>query len=212
MRVANEGKIKMTPTKPLHCLSVQQPWAWAICAGIKTVENRNWSTDYRGPVAIHASSSAASLRALEPQWPGISRDPRFVRGAIIGLAELVDVRPLDGELADNPWAEGPVCLVFDRARLFTRPLDNKGKLMLHRVADALVSAILAADRDRAPGPDLQQRRHVEQRLLGDEVAICRRRGCACTEAGDWPGAEAVGRRLVELEPQGVFGYQLISQA
>ena len=23
----------------MKCLSIQQPWAWAICAGVKTVEN-----------------------------------------------------------------------------------------------------------------------------------------------------------------------------
>jgi hypothetical protein len=36
-------------------LSVRQPYATLICAGIKTVENRTWKTDYRGRILIHAS-------------------------------------------------------------------------------------------------------------------------------------------------------------
>jgi hypothetical protein len=36
-------------------LSVKQPYATLICAGVKTVENRTWKTDYRGRLLIHAS-------------------------------------------------------------------------------------------------------------------------------------------------------------
>src|SRR5664280_3664302 len=37
----------------VRILSVQQPWAWAIVEGHKRVENRTWTTPYRGPVLIH---------------------------------------------------------------------------------------------------------------------------------------------------------------
>jgi hypothetical protein len=36
--------------------SLKQQWAWAVAAGKKTIENRIWSTPYRGTVYIHASS------------------------------------------------------------------------------------------------------------------------------------------------------------
>jgi len=55
----------------MKCISIRQPWAWLIvrpdiigedtrarayAAGlIKDIENRDWLTRYRGPVAIHAS-------------------------------------------------------------------------------------------------------------------------------------------------------------
>jgi hypothetical protein len=39
-------------------LSVKQPYATLICAGIKTVENRTWKTDYRGKLLIHASGDS----------------------------------------------------------------------------------------------------------------------------------------------------------
>lgn len=36
-------------------LTVKQPWALLLIAGLKDVENRNWKTEYRGPLYIHAS-------------------------------------------------------------------------------------------------------------------------------------------------------------
>lgn len=39
----------------MKCLSVETLYAYQICFGFKDVENRNWKTDYRGPLYIHAS-------------------------------------------------------------------------------------------------------------------------------------------------------------
>jgi len=38
-------------------LSVKNPLSYAICAGIKDVENRSWKTDYRGELYIHSSGN-----------------------------------------------------------------------------------------------------------------------------------------------------------
>lgn len=38
-------------------LSLRQPWAWMVVHGGKRIENRKWSTDYRGPILIHAAQS-----------------------------------------------------------------------------------------------------------------------------------------------------------
>ena len=35
-------------------ISINQPWAWLIVNGFKPVENRNWYTEYRGRVLVHA--------------------------------------------------------------------------------------------------------------------------------------------------------------
>jgi hypothetical protein len=35
-------------------LSIRQPWASLIVAGLKPVENRSWRVRYRGPLLIHA--------------------------------------------------------------------------------------------------------------------------------------------------------------
>ncbi|MDR0568176.1 MAG: ASCH domain-containing protein [Spirochaetaceae bacterium] len=42
-------------------LSVYQPYATLICAGVKTVENRKWTTKHRGKPLIHASGKEHSF-------------------------------------------------------------------------------------------------------------------------------------------------------
>jgi hypothetical protein len=38
----------------LPCISILQPWAWLIVNGHKDIENRGWSTGFRGRILIHA--------------------------------------------------------------------------------------------------------------------------------------------------------------
>jgi len=37
----------------MTALSIRNPWAWAIIAGLKPVENRAWKTSFRGRIAVH---------------------------------------------------------------------------------------------------------------------------------------------------------------
>jgi len=39
----------------MKALTVQQPWATLEAIKAKKIETRSWKTDYRGPLAIHAS-------------------------------------------------------------------------------------------------------------------------------------------------------------
>ena len=39
----------------MKAISLWQPWASAMAIGAKQIETRGWSTNYRGPVAIHAA-------------------------------------------------------------------------------------------------------------------------------------------------------------
>lgn len=39
----------------MKALTLWQPWASLVALGIKTIETRSWSTQYRGPLAIHAA-------------------------------------------------------------------------------------------------------------------------------------------------------------
>ena len=40
----------------MKAVTVKQPWAGLIMAGMKDIENRTWETEYRGKLLIHASS------------------------------------------------------------------------------------------------------------------------------------------------------------
>jgi hypothetical protein len=39
----------------MKTISLIEPWATLVAIGAKTIETRSWPTDYRGPIAIHAS-------------------------------------------------------------------------------------------------------------------------------------------------------------
>lgn len=76
----------------MKVLTVHQPWAWAISKGFKDVENRSWSTNYRGRLAIHAGLSKKSLKDLKivQQLTQINK-PDLKFGAIICTVDLIDV-------------------------------------------------------------------------------------------------------------------------
>ena len=41
----------------MKTLSIKQPWAYLIAAGIKDIENRTWQTKFRGKILIHATKN-----------------------------------------------------------------------------------------------------------------------------------------------------------
>src|SRR5687768_17402022 len=118
------------------CLSVQQPWAWAIVTGIKRVENRVWPTAYRGPLLIHAGKSKSRLGDEGDSLPGLPPYDELPYGAVVGVVELVDcVRP--EAVAGLPFAEGPWCFVLAGARELT-PVPYSGQQRLFHVPDSVV--------------------------------------------------------------------------
>lgn len=128
----------------VRCLAVRQPWAWAIVAGAKTIENRSWSTDYRGPIVIQASTTKAAVnqlaRSATPRLPPLP----VAYSALIGVVDLLDVVPMSEQLEENPWAWGPYCWRLGNARAFAEPIPAKGKLNLYSLGDELVPPVQAA--------------------------------------------------------------------
>lgn len=105
----------------LPAISIRQPWAHAIVAGLKDVENRTWRTKYRGPVLIHAGKTKdtselwsyidlKSRRGIEAKTGAEWR--AMVFGGIIGVAEIVDCV----SQMDSPWFTGPWGFVLRNAR------------------------------------------------------------------------------------------------
>jgi hypothetical protein len=73
----------------MKCLSVAQPWAWAIIFGGKWIENRNWKTDYRGRLAVHASRNRNFGGFAWRDVPGWSPPlDTLDYGCVIGFVEL----------------------------------------------------------------------------------------------------------------------------
>jgi len=87
-------------------LSVRQPWASLIVLGLKTIEIRSWSTDYRGCLFIHASKTLddRAMKRFQIENPSV--------GALIGTVELIRVERFTEstweELADEHLEIGPL--------------------------------------------------------------------------------------------------------
>ena len=45
----------MSDPSSMRGLTLTQPWASLVAIGAKRIETRSWSTNYRGPIAIHAA-------------------------------------------------------------------------------------------------------------------------------------------------------------
>lgn len=119
----------MSAPRIVPALSVRQPWAWAIVAGHKTVENRVWSTVYRGPLLIHASTRfvRADVEALRRGHGLAPQDGELIFGAVIGRVQLVDVVTDSGDAFALP---GHYHFVLAAAEALRRPVPCKGRLGL----------------------------------------------------------------------------------
>lgn len=118
----------------MKALTIHQPWASLIAAGVKTIETRSWSTRHRGPLAIHAGKARPECTQWEdgpfddigphqfggwvnddghlvedPWWLSLAPMHReYIRmplGAVTAVANLVDVVPMI-EGADEPPETG----------------------------------------------------------------------------------------------------------
>jgi len=96
-------------------LSIRQPWAWLIAHGLKDIENRDWSTKFRGRFLIHTGKKvdAAAWDWIRDQFNIDLPGPRVIEtGGIVGEAELVDCVTDH----DSPWFFGKYGFVIENAR------------------------------------------------------------------------------------------------
>lgn len=128
----------MTDQTTLRCLAVKPPFAWAIAVGAKDIENRSWSTDYRGPFVIQASSGQTETNRIAKKFRPKAPPPAGIQYmALIGIADLVDVVPVGPALETSPWAYGRYCWRIANARIFETPIPAKGKLNLYHLDERL---------------------------------------------------------------------------
>lgn len=80
----------------MKALSIQQPWAWLIANDFKDIENRSWSTKFRGEFLIHAGKKfdKESYEYIKETHPEIKMPEieylKLETGGIIGMAEIRD--------------------------------------------------------------------------------------------------------------------------
>jgi hypothetical protein len=145
----------------MKALSIRQPWAGLIVAGIKNIENRSWMTKYQGPLVIVSTKT--------PEKPDVWR---VVRAKVkeLGLAfpeslcncdgyalGVVDFRHVvyladDGEIeTDHPhlttaiyqtwWERDSVGFILEHPRRLPHPLPVRGALGLYTLPAEVAAKI-----------------------------------------------------------------------
>lgn len=169
----------------MKCLSIQQPWSWLIVNGYKDIENRNWSTDVRGCILIHAGKQADTtffdedgllslpyaehicgkdIAALMPE-----RLSDYERGGIVGYATLQKVV----SQSESPWFVGRYGFVLTQRRPVPfMPL--RGQLNFFDVPAEIETEITRIRDERGWSADMADMAQIKQewreyRLAGDET-------------------------------------------
>jgi hypothetical protein len=130
-----------TGARHRYALTVWQPWAGLIMAGIKDVENRTWRTSYRGPLLIHAGSGTDE-QGMEQHADEIVASGADVRvRGILGTVNLVDV----ARNHSSAWAL-PDCWhwVLQDPRRLVEPVPARGMPGLWRPNDDVLAAVRGA--------------------------------------------------------------------
>ena len=109
----------------IKALSLWQPWASLMVAGVKLHETRHWSTEYRGPLAIHAAKTLDLAAAPDELCdavlgPGWRRD--LPLGKVLGVGVLARVSKAE-QVADHLTAADAASGNFARGRFAWRVED-----------------------------------------------------------------------------------------
>lgn len=115
----------------MKAITLHQPWASLMAAGIKTIETRSSPTAYRGPLAIHAGKQMAFddylLELLH------SDGFELPRGGVLCIVELFEVVPTETirglskeEYAFGDFSDGRFAWRTRMLEVFKEPIPARG--------------------------------------------------------------------------------------
>ncbi len=117
----------------MKCLSISQPFADLIISKKKTIELRKWNTNFRGEFLIHSP-----LKIRKEDCERLKINNKFVTGAIIGKAELYDVKRYNSikeirdeqkfHLASKRHFDKKFGFMLKNAKALREPIPYKGQL------------------------------------------------------------------------------------
>lgn len=117
---------------PARALSIARPWAGLIVHGYKPVENRTWSTRYRGTLIVHASQRWDRAVADIAEALGLPGSKHGHATGYVGSVDLVDVHHATDCGGCSIWAEpGAWHWVMQRAQQLSTPIPGPGRLGLY---------------------------------------------------------------------------------
>jgi len=136
----------------VKAISIRQAGAWLIVTGHRDIENRDWPTDFRGRVYVHAD--------LEQDYdvchgyPAHISDWREVQirsdlGAIVGEVDIIDCVTE----SYNPSFVGPYGFVLANPVAYDAPIPcKKGSLGFFEPKLSAKPSSAPPSRQRRPGP------------------------------------------------------------
>jgi activating signal cointegrator 1 len=136
----------------MKAITIWQPYATLIMLGLKEFETRSWSTNYRGPLVIHAAKRWDDDRAYDCQRVAellhectfspsqLDEDQRRLMymptsdtlGGALGVVDLTDCQQMDegGSYFENEvgsFGPGRFGWKCERPRIFETPIAAQGK-------------------------------------------------------------------------------------
>lgn len=133
----------------IPALSIRPPWAQLIIGGWKPCENRTWTTNYRGPMLVHAGQKWDTPPAgVAQDLAGLGITPTSPRGylGVVNLASIHKATACRGPCGD--WGEEDEDVfhwVVENPHAFPQPVPGPGSLSLYR--KDIPAAALAAARE-----------------------------------------------------------------
>lgn len=127
----------------MKAISVRAPWWWFILHAGKDIENRDWHTNYRGTVLLHASkwwrpaevfedaewAHETAERTKTLRYDMVYEDVRALGSHIVGKVDIVDCV----NHSDSSWFFGDFGFVLANPVAFRTPIPCKGALGLFDV-------------------------------------------------------------------------------
>jgi hypothetical protein len=130
----------------VRALSFTRPWTELILRGGKTIENRVWSTKYRGPLVVHAAQSydAYAVEFARALASGADLDlGRSCPKGYLGVVDVVGVCSVAESGRDcGPWAfPGHFHWQLANPRPFDEPIPGGGRLGLWTPPDDVMQRV-----------------------------------------------------------------------
>ncbi|MEI8395220.1 MAG: ASCH domain-containing protein [Rhodospirillaceae bacterium] len=115
----------------MKALSIRQPWCHRILNDGKDVENRNWYTNFRGPVLIYASKN------FDLEHKDIVIQLGCPLGAIVGMVPITDC------VTSHPsrWFFGKYGFVLGNPVALSTPVPCRGALKFFDVPPTVEHAV-----------------------------------------------------------------------
>jgi len=125
----------------MKAITLWQPWASLVALRIKRWETRNWWTNYRGPLAIHAAGKKSfHSHYMNAAQTSITTPDLKIEGlpfgAIVAVCDLTDciemthqmIMEMTGhERMLGDWFEGRYAWKLENVRALDKPIVVLGK-------------------------------------------------------------------------------------